>query len=219
MTRKIVPLTVEQATAFLKVAATHRLEALFSVALACGLRLGEATGLRWDVVDLETGEVQIRQQLQRVDKELVLQALKTDKSERTLMLPEVCITALRKHRTQQLEERLKAGPDWIDTGLVFTTYASRGKGRKVGTGLHPRNVLRTLHALLETANLPRVRFHDLRHSAASLLIAAGVELIEVSMLLGHSELRVTADLYSHLQQQTAAKAARHMDTVLQVRAQ
>jgi integrase len=71
-----------------------------------------------------------------------------------------------------------------------------------------------LHMLLERAGLPRRRFHDLRHSAASLLIASGVELVEVSMLLGHSELRVTADLHSHLQQQTAAKAARQMDAIL-----
>src|SRR5262245_54546149 len=73
-----------------------------------------------------------------------------------------------------------------------------------------------LEAILAAAEpkLPHLRFHDLRHSAASLLIAAGVELVEVSMLLGHSELRVTADLYSHLQKQTAAKAARHMDAVL-----
>ncbi len=85
----------------------------------------------------------------------------------------------------------------------------------MGTGLHPRNVLRVLHGLLKDAKLPRVRFHDLRHTAASLLIAAGVPLVEVSMLLGHSELRVTADLYSHLQQQTAAKAASDMDALFQ----
>ena len=96
---------------------------------------------------------------------------------------------------------------------MFTTYARRGAGRKVGTGLQPRNVLRTFAAILETAKLPHVRFHDLRHSATSLLIAEGVELVEVSMLLGHSELRVTADLYSHLQKQTAAKAAKRMDAV------
>jgi integrase len=72
--------------------------------------------------------------------------------------------------------------------------------------VHSRNVLRTRHSLLAAAALPRIRFHDLRHSAASLLIAAGVELVEVSMLLGHSELRVTADLYGHLQWQTATKA-------------
>jgi integrase len=98
--------------------------------------------------------------------------------------------------------------------LVFTTYARRGDGRKLGAPLHPRNVLRTFQALVRAATPPRMRFHDLRHSSASLLIAAGVELVEVSMLLGHSELRTTSDLYTHLQQETAAKAARHMDAVL-----
>lgn len=211
--RPIVPLTVEQARALLAAASSHRLEALLSVVLACGLRLGEATGLRWDDVNLDTGEIQIRQQLQRVGKRLVLQELKTARSRRTLVLPNVCVDTLRRHHRQQLEERLKAGDAWVETGLVFTTYTRR-KGRKLGTGLHPRNVLRVWHSLCDAAKIPRVRFHDLRHSAASLLIAAGVELVEVSMLLGHSELRVTADLYSHLQQQTAVRAARHMDAVL-----
>jgi integrase len=141
-----------------------------------------------------------------------------EKSRRTLALPAVCVDALKMHRKRQLEERLKAGDRWVETGLVFTTYRTckEGKGRsmKVGAGLHPRNVLRTLYALLDAAKLPRCRFHDLRHSAASLLIAAGIDLVEVSMLLGHSELRVTADLYSHLQKQTAAKAATRMDALL-----
>jgi integrase len=193
---------------------------LFSVALACGLRLGEATGLLWNDVDLESGEVRVRQQLQRVGKRLVLQDLKTAKSRRTLILPDECIDLLKEHRKRQLEERLKAGDRWVDSGLVFTTYRTCKPGQlqhmRVNAGLHPRNVLRTLHGILEAANLPSVRFHDLRHSAASLLIAQGVELVEVSMLLGRSELRVTADLYSHLQQQTAAKAARRMDVVLKL---
>ena len=216
--RTIAPLDVDQARVFLGVSAKHRLGALFSVALACGLRLGEATGLRWEDVDMTTGELRIRQQLQRVGKLLVLQELKTAKSRRTLALPQVCLEALKDHRKEQLEERLKAGPRWADSGLVFTTFriCKEGKGLhfKVGAPLHPRNVLRTLHDLLKTANLPRVRFHDLRHSAASLLIAEGVELVEVSMLLGHSELRVTADLYGHMLKQTAAKAARRMDVML-----
>jgi integrase len=220
ISRRIVPLTVEQAGAFLKVADTHRLGALFSVALACGLRLGEATGLLWDDVNVESGEVQVRQQLQVVNKRLVLQDLKTEKSRRALILPDVCIKGLREHRKRQLEERLREGARWVDSGLVFTTYRVCREGKelrlKVGAGLHPRNVLRVLHRLLDDAEpkIPRRRFHDLRHSAASLLIAAGVELVEVSQLLGHSELRVTADLYSHLQKQTAAKAARLMEAVL-----
>ncbi len=163
-------------------------------------------------MDLTTGEIRIRQQLQQAGKRLVLQELKTEKSRRTLSLPHVCLDALKAHRKRQLEERLKAGEAWKDTGLVFTTY--RKLRNSIGTGLAPRNVRRVLDALLTKAKLPSVRFHDLRHSAASLLIAAGVELVEVSMLLGHSELRVTADLYSHLQKQTAAKAARHMDAML-----
>jgi integrase len=104
-----------------------------------------------------------------------------------LTLPAICLEQLRKHRQLQLQERLKAGGDWCDTGLVFTTYTRRGPGERVGAPLHPRNVLRTLHRILTRAQLPRRRFHDLRHSAASLLIASGVELVEVSMLLGHSE--------------------------------
>jgi site-specific recombinase XerD len=92
----------------------------------------------------------------------------------------------------------------------------RGEDGKVGSGLHPRNVLRTLHTLAKATEpaIPAMRFHDLRHSAASLLIAAGVELAEVSLLLGHSELRVTMDFYAHLQKQTAAKAAKRMDAIL-----
>lgn len=212
------PLTAEQAKAFLKAAEKHRLGPLFSVALACGLRLGEATGLRWDDVDLETGEVRIRQQLQVVGKQLVLQPLKTEKSRRTLVLPETCLRQLKEHRKAQLVERLKAGKRWVDTGLVFTTYryckAGKGGRMKVGAGLHPRNVLRVMHDLLDSIEVPRCRFHDLRHSAASLLLASGVQLAEVSKLLGHSELRLTADLYSHLQRETASKAARVMDGIL-----
>lgn len=217
--RPIRPLDVDQARAFLQAVDEHRLGALFGVALACGLRLGEATGLPWDAVNLETGEVQIRQQLQAIPKKgLIIQSLKTANSRRVLILPEVCRKALRAHRTMQREERLKAGERWVDTGLVFGTYrtykAGKGRNRKVGAALHPRNVTRVLEGILTAANLPHTRFHDLRHSAASMLLAQGVELVEVSKLLGHSELRVTADLYAHLQKQTAAKAAGIMDAVL-----
>jgi integrase len=207
-------LDLEQAQAFLAAAHRHRLGALFSVALACGLRQAETLGLTWDDVNLETGEVSVRQQLQVVAGAFVRRDLKTARSHRTLLLPDVCLEALRTHRTRQREDRLKAGARWVETGLVFTTYADRGQPRRVGTPLHPRNVLRVLRRLLQAAGLPRMRFHDLRHSAASLLLAAGVELAEVSMLLGHSELRVTLDIYAHLQRQTAAKAARHMDAIL-----
>ena len=114
---------------------------------------------------------------------------------------------------QKGQERLKAGARWRETGLLFTTFSARPTNL-CGNGLHPRNVLRTLHRLLAAAGLPLCRFHDLRHSCASILIAQGVQLAEISQLLGQSALRFTAHTYGHLQQQTAARAAQHLDRVL-----
>ena len=212
--RRIEPLSVEEATRFVAQASKHRLGALFTVALACGLRLGEALGLTWDDIDLASGVVSVNQQLQAVGKRLELQPLKTVKSRRKVMLPEFAKSALESHRAKQRVEFFAAGPDSENSGLVFTTYAREGDGRRLGTPQHPRNVTRVFYRVLESAGLRRIRFHDLRHSAASLLISQGVQLVEVSKLLGHSKLRVTADLYSHLQEQTAARAAKHMDTLL-----
>jgi integrase len=98
--------------------------------------------------------------------------------------------------------------------MFFGKPASKSSSDGEYPAGHPRNVRRILHVLLDAAQLPRIRFHDLRHSAASLLIAEGVELVEVSLLLGHSASRITADLYTHLVKQTSAKAARYMDAVL-----
>ena len=213
-TRKVSPLSVEEASRFIAEAKNHRLGALFTVTLACGLRLGEALGLTWSDIDLETGSLTVNQQLQQVGKLLQLQPLKTVKSRRNLMLPDFAKAALLSHRAKQREELFGAGPDSVKSGLVFTTYAREGDGRKLGTPQHPRNVTRVFYRVLKNAGLPQIRFHDLRHSAASLLISQGAQLVEVSQLLGHSELRVTADLYSHLQKQTAARAAQQMDAML-----
>jgi integrase len=209
-------LTVPQAKTFRAVCATHRLGALFTVALACGLRLGEACGLSWDDVDLETGRIKIWRQLQRVERgRLVLVDLKTEKSVRTLTLPPFAVAALRAYRKAQLEARLKAGARWTDRGLVFSTFRPRAN-HPAGAPLQPRNVNRLMNELLDAAELPRaVTFHGLRHSAASLLIAAGEDLIAVSQLLGHSEIRITADFYTHLVDQTAARAALKMEGILE----
>ena len=209
-------LTVPQAKAFRTVCAGHRLGALFTVALACGLRLGEACGLSWDDVDLETGRIKIWRQLQRVEKgRLVLVDLKTEKSMRTLTLPPFAIAAVRAYRKAQLEARLKAGKRWTDRGFVFATFTPRAQ-YPAGAPLQPRNVNRLMNDLLVRAELPRaVTFHGLRHSAASLLIAAGEDLVAVSQLLGHSEIRITADFYAHLVEQTAARAAVKMEGILE----
>jgi integrase len=128
-------------------------------------------------------------------------------SRRTISLPDEAIAALRAHRARQNEERLAAGQNWIDYGLVFTTH--------IGTPLLQRNVIRDFKAALARAGLPRtIRFHDLRHAHATLLLRAGVPLKVASGRLGHGSIGITADLYQHLAQDLDADAAARAQRVL-----
>lgn len=190
---KVKPLTPEQARLLLDTAKGHRLEALYTVALACGFRRGEILGLHWRDVDFEHSRMSVSQALQRQKgRGLVLTETKTDRSRRTIELPPPLVTALRAHRVRQLEERMAAGPEWHDHGFVFAST--------VGTGLEPRNLTRAFKALLKRAApaLPDIRFHDLRHSAATLLLVQGVELRVVQEVLGHSSISLTANTYAHV---------------------
>ena len=140
--------TKEEAQRFLALVQGHRLEALFSVALALGLREGEALGLRWQDVDLEAAELHVSYALQRIKRpgeargRLELIAPKTDRSRRMIALPEVSVSVLRAHRTRQAVERSLCGEHWHDTGMVFTTTT--------GTMLDPRNMLRSFYAIMST---------------------------------------------------------------------
>ena len=115
------------------------------------------------------------------------------------------ITALQLHRTRQLEERLLAGERWHDQDLVFTT--------RHGTPIHPRNLVRSFRALLRRAGLPHMRFHDLRHSCASLLAAQGVPARIAMELLGHSDIRLTQNIYTHVLDEATRQAVDVMDQV------
>lgn len=205
----VQPLTIEEAQRLLQYAAKDRLEAVYSVALAIGLRRGETLGLKWEDVDFESGLVRISRSLQRAEHKLQLLPPKTRQSSRTIKLPEVAIKALRKHRTRQLEDRLAAGSYWTDTGLCFTT--------RIGTPLEPRNVSRSFKALLRRAAIPESRFHDLRHTAASLLLAQGVHPRVVMEILGHSRISLTMDTYSHVMPAALSDAASRMDDILTAR--
>ncbi len=200
------PLTPEQARVLLKAAERDRLEALYRVGLALGLRLGEALGLRWEDVDLDAGTLRVRFALQRIDGRLALKEPKTEKSRRTLTMPASLVTALRAHRVRQLEERLAAGASWDDRGFVFAN--------SVGGPLEPSNVLKAFKRLLASADLPEQRFHDLRHAAASLLLAQGVPPRVVMDILGHSQIATTMDLYSHVMPAAHQDAATLMDRIL-----
>ncbi|HEV2123759.1 MAG TPA: site-specific integrase, partial [Chloroflexota bacterium] len=203
---EIRPLTPEQARQFVAAVDGARDEALYRVALALGLRLGEALGLSWTDVDLDTGTLRVRHALQRIDGKLVLKAPKTEKSRRTLTMPGSLVAALRKHKVRQLEERLVSGNRWTDSGLVFTNT--------IGRPMEPSNVLKTFKKHLAAAGLPEQRFHDLRHAAASLLLAQGVPPRVVMDILGHSQMATTMNLYSHVMPAAHREAAELMDRVL-----
>jgi integrase len=200
-------LSPDEARKLLETVRCHRLEAVFTVALSLGLRMGEILGLRWQDVDLDRATLTVNQAIYRIaGKGLVAAEPKTDRSRRALFLPDVVLRGLKTHRKRQLEERLAAGSYWHDRALVFTS--SRG------TPLEPRNLFRAFKKLLGKAELPDVRFHDLRHSTASLLLAQGVPMRAVMELLGHSSISTTADIYSHVMPTMMRDVAEKMDAIL-----
>jgi integrase len=204
--QEVQPLSPEQARALLAAVQGDRLEALYSVALAVGLRKGEALGLSWDDLDLEAGTLRVRAALQRVNGKLQLVEPKTDRSRRTIALPQSAIVSLRKHRVRQMQERLLAGSRWEETGLVFTTT--------IGTPIDPRNVTRHFKNVLKKGALSEKRFHDLRHTCASLLLVQGVHPRVVMEVLGHSQISMTMDTYSHVMPVLQRHAAAQIDALL-----
>ena len=162
---EVQPWSTEEPSCFLAAAADHRLHALFAVGVALGLRKGELLALRWDDVDLEGGVVHVRQNVQRLPEiGLVFGPPKSNKSRRTIPLPAASAKVLRTNRANQAAEALALGPAWVESGLVFTSA--------VGTVIEPRNLNRFFDELIAKAGVRRIRFHDLRHTCASLLLAA-----------------------------------------------
>jgi integrase len=187
---EIQPLSPEQANLLMDAATGDRLQALYVLAIMTGMRQGELLGLRWGDVDLAGGRLEVRHTLQRLKGEWSLVEPKTGRSRRTIRLAPTVLQALKTHRARQAEERLAIGPAWQDHGLVFT--------REDGSPLDSRALARQMRALLTRSGLPRIRFHDLRHTAGTSLIAEGIPLVMVKDLLGHSTIAITADIYSHV---------------------
>ena len=179
---------MEHARRFRDAVADDRLSALYTVALTTGLRRGEAMGLAWEDIDFKRGTLAIRHTLIKVADGWERAEPKTAGSRRIVRLPEIAITELRRHRVRQLEERLQAGSEWQDTGLVFTTT--------LGTAIDGSNLLRAFRSHLRRVDLPPIRFHDLRHSAATFMLTLGVQPKVVAEMLGHSNVGTTLDTYS-----------------------
>lgn len=204
------PLTKPEMTAFLATIAGDPYETLYRLTLSLGLRIGETLGLRWRDVDLAGAEpwaigrpcLRIEQTIQRVSHAdgttaLIVKAPKTKKSRRVLPIPAVLIPLLKAHKRAQTARQL-ASPIWTDSGLVFTTAT--------GSGIDPRNALRSFSAACDRAGIDRHRLHDLRHSAATALLAQGVSMKVVSELLGHSQIGTTANIYGHVLSESLADA-------------
>src|SRR5215211_2530588 len=199
---EIHPLMPEQVNALLSAARGDRLEALYVLAIHTGLRQGELLGLKWDDVDLEEGTLQVRRTLTTAKGGLVLSTPKTKGSRRTVKLSQTALEALRSHLERQLGEIDQASGLWCENGLIVAS--------EVGEPLDRRYI--TTHRfkpLLKRARLPQIRFHDLRHTCATLLLSRNVNPKIVSEMLGHSSIAITLDTYSHVlpnMQESAAKA-------------
>ncbi|GLZ15072.1 site-specific integrase [Actinomadura sp. NBRC 104425] len=225
-------LTVDQARDVLKAARGERLYALYVLALCLGLRRGELLGLRWEDVKLvacracggeggtldgdpcercsesgiESATMEVVQTLQRVGGELRFVPPKTDDSERTIPLPELCITALCEHKVRQEAERAEAWPHWQDHGLVFPS--------RIGTPMEPDNLRRSWGRIREAAGLGSVRFHDMRHTCVSLLLDLGVPPHVVREIVGHSDIEVTMTIYAHAALDEKRNALRRLGDAL-----
>jgi integrase len=206
--REMKPLNPVQARILLEAARGVKLEALYVLALTTGMRQGEILGLMWEDIDMEAATVQVRRTLSTAMGEgFSFNAPKTSKSRRSIRIPKLALHCLRRRRTSQLEERMKNAGLWEDHDLVFTT--------RFGTPIARASLItHSFKPLLRRADLPDIRFHDLRHTCATLLLSKGVHVKLVQELLGHSTIAITLDTYSHVLPGMGEGIANTMDEVL-----
>ncbi|KAK1180889.1 site-specific integrase [Streptomyces sp. NBS 14/10] len=205
--REIEPLTAQEGRRLLAAARGDRLWAVYELAVRIGLRRGEVLGLRWQDVDLYDGVLTVRQTLQRVGGKLVASSPKTERSARRVALPDECVTALRARKAQQRADKI-AAEEWKGDAndLVFTT--------RRGTPIEPRNLNRAFSLMCDRAKIRRVRFHDLRHTCASLLHEQGADARTIMEVLGHSSIRVTMDIYTFVRIDSQRSAFDRVGAVL-----
>lgn len=206
-------LSPDEARRLLAAASGLRLECAIVVALCCGLRPSEVLGLAWDAVELESirPALTVRRGLKRIPQRgLVLSATKTNRSRRTIFLTELAANALRDHRARQAEEQASAGVGWVErplgANLIFRTVR--------GGAVEPAAFSSALEQACDRAELGHWTPHELRHSAASLLLAGGVPLVQVADFLGHSSAMVTAAVYAHVLDEARTATVEAMADVL-----
>ncbi len=203
-------MTIDQAKQFMKSIQGHRMLAAWLTMLTLGLRRGELLGLAWSDLKLDSDRptLTVRRALKRLPQVgLYLSEPKNKSSTRAVHLPGITVSALRRHRAAQRLEQIHAGPEWVALplghDLVFRT--------PTGTAQDPDNFRNLTYRATEGAGIGKWSPHELRHSAASLLFALDVPMKTVSETLGHTSIRITADIYAHLMEDARAEAASAMD--------
>jgi integrase len=204
---EIEPLSEEQAQTLLQVVAGDRFEALYVLTLTTGMRLGELVGLRWRDVDVNRAKLQVRMSVQEDGYKFILAEPKTPHSRRTISLSRKAVHALREHQARQDQEKAKLGPAWdASLDLVFPNT--------IGCIMIPDHLSgRNFKRYLAAAGLPDIRFHDLRHTAATMLLRQGVHVKVVSEMLGHADISITLRIYAHVIPDMQQEAANKMDDV------
>lgn len=205
--KEIQALDLEEAAKFLEAAIDDRLYALYLMALTTGMRQGELLGLRWQDVGLAASTVMVRQTLQWLDDGPVFQEPKTPKSRRLIQISSEVVTALLRHREHQAKEKAFFESEYRDLDLVFA--------QKNGGPINKNNLLnRSFKPILRRAGLPNIRFHDLRHTSATVALAAGIHPKVVQERLGHSTIAMTLDTYSHVIPSLQKEAAQKMEDLI-----
>lgn len=198
--KEIQIFTIEEEKAFIKSLADHRNRALFILVLGTGLRIGEVVALKWSDIDLKNCELKVQRTFKRVHlinnkssshkTAVIEQQPKTINSIRTVNIPSTVVEELKRHKTRQLAEKLKAGEIYKDNDLVFPN--------EVGEPTDSRNLTRSYARALNKANIPYKNFHAMRHTFATRLFERDVPLKSVQKLLGHSSIKITSDIYTHV---------------------
>jgi integrase len=200
------PLSPDEARKLIEAMRGDKLEALYVLAVQTGMRQGELLALKWEDVDVNGGVIRIRRTLVRNGGRIALGEPKTKGSRRTIYLTDAAVEALKAHLEQQLADIERLGDLYSDHGLVFTSG--------VGTLINPSNLRRrSFKPLLQRAGLPQIRFHDLRHTCATLLLSRNVHPKYVQELLGHATVAITLDTYSHMIPGMGNHTARAMEDV------